>query len=96
MGCKVCGAGIDWSLWPEWVWIKTGTFLISTPLGFMLWEYLCVHCHSWAKRHGVIWDSTTAKMGFGFTGWKVSPKGNITGSVAARVSRVPFRAGRTS
>lgn len=68
MGCRVCGAGLDYSWGPEWVAIKPGTCLISTQLDWMVFEYLCVDCHRWAKQHGALWDGV---LRFKFEGFKL-------------------------
>lgn len=68
MGCRVCGAGLDYSWGPEWVAIKPGTLLISTQLAWMVFEYLCPTCHVWAKEHGALWDGVVR---FKFEGFKV-------------------------
>lgn len=68
MGCRVCGAGLDYSWGPEWVAIKPGTCLISTQLDWMVTEYLCIGCHGWAKQHGALWDGV---LRFKFDGFKV-------------------------
>jgi hypothetical protein len=90
MGCPVCGYRADWRWYPEFTALKCPSALISTPLGWMMWEYICRECHTWAARLGVIWDSTTAKVGFGFTGWQVSPlTGRIIGKVVAHTMKAP-------
>lgn len=88
MGCKVCGAGLDWSLWPEWTFSDFSTFLIFTPLDFGVHEYLCAGCHSWASRMGAIWDG---KVRFRFTGFKLTPAGRIAYGRKAIHTYVPGR-----
>lgn len=67
MGCRVCGAGIDYSWGPGWVAIQPGMLLIDTVYQTG-WEYLCSDCHAWARQLGVLWDG---KFTFTFEGFKV-------------------------
>lgn len=70
-GCPVCGYGRDFTYYPEWHAIKTGTWLTCFVVGWMAWEYLCVGCVGWATKLGAKWDGRLSGQ-FGFTGWKPS------------------------
>ena len=68
-GCPVCGYGVDWALWPNWVCMKSMHSLFSLILGWLAWEYVCSRCLGWARAAGADWDG---KLKFGFTGFKVA------------------------
>ena len=85
MGCRVCGAGLDYSWGPGWVAILPGTFLISTYIGYGKSEYLCLRCHSWAKQQGALWSG---KLTLRFTGWRYKSNGDVAGVLHVPIPRI--------
>lgn len=69
IGCPVCGYGVDWSWWPDWLVIKCPSFMVYFEVGWMRYEYLCHRCWLWAKAAGACRDDRLPELTL--TGWKL-------------------------